>query len=73
MVKEKMDRINFLYRKSKAEGLTEEEKVEQAALRQEYIMEFRAQFTGIMENTVIKRPDGTVEKVSEKKKKKEKK
>lgn len=73
MVKEKMDRINFLYRKSKAEGLTEEEKAEQAALRQEYIMEFRAQFTGIMENTVIKRPDGTVEKVSEKKKEKEKK
>ena len=70
MVKEKMERINFLYRKSKAEGLTEEEKAEQAALRQEYIMEFRAQFTGIMENTVIKRPDGTVEKVSEKKKEK---
>ena len=70
MVKEKMDRINFLYRKSKAEGLTDEEKAEQAALRQEYIMEFRAQFTGIMENTVIKRPDGTVEKVSEKKKEK---
>ena len=65
-----MDRINFLYRKSKAEGLTEEEKAEQAALRQEYIMEFRAQFTGIMENTVIKRPDGTVEKVSEKRKEK---
>ena len=70
MVKEKMDRINFLYRKSKAEGLTEEDKAEQAALRQEYIMEFRAHFTGIMENTVIKRPDGTVEKVSEKKKEK---
>ena len=68
MEKAKMDRINFLYRKSKAEGLTEEEKNEQAALRQEYIMEFRAQFTGIMENTVIKRPDGTIEKVSDKKK-----
>lgn len=70
MEKAKMDRINFLYRKSKAEGLTEEEKAEQAALRQEYIMEFRAQFTGIMDNTVIKRPDGTIEKVSEKRKEK---
>lgn len=68
MEKVKLDRINFLYRKSKAEGLTEDEKAEQAALRQEYIMEFRAQFTGIMENTVIKRPDGTIEKVSDKKK-----
>ncbi len=68
MEKAKLDRINFLYRKSKAEGLTEEEKAEQAALRQEYIMEFRAQFTGIMDNTVIKRPDGTIEKVSDKKK-----
>lgn len=70
MEKAKLDRINFLYRKSKAEGLTEEEKAEQAALRQEYIMEFRAQFTGIMDNTVIKRPDGTIEKVSDKKKEK---
>ena len=68
MEKAKLDRINFLYRKSKAEGLTDEEKEEQAALRQEYIMEFRAQFTGIMDNTVIKRPDGTIEKVSDKKK-----
>lgn len=70
MEKAKLDRINFLYRKSKAEGLTEEEKTEQAALRQEYIIEFRAQFTGIMDNTVIKRPDGTIEKVREKKKEK---
>lgn len=37
MDKAKLDRIGELYRKSKAEGLTEKEKMEQAALRKEYI------------------------------------
>lgn len=32
-----IDRINFLAKKSREEGLTEEEKVEQAKLRREYI------------------------------------
>lgn len=37
MDKSKLDRIGELYRKSKAEGLTEKEKTEQATLRKEYI------------------------------------
>ena len=37
MTKEKIDRINFLARKKKAEGLTESELQEQAMLRREYI------------------------------------
>ena len=35
MEQSKIDRINELYRKSKAEGLTEAEKKEQALLREE--------------------------------------
>ncbi len=59
MEKEKLDRINFLARKSKAEGLSDEEKQEQQALRQEYLAEFRLSFGGILDNTVIQYPDGT--------------
>ena len=66
MEKEKIERINVLARKSKTpEGLTPEEKAEQKALRDQYIAEYRAQFTGILDNTVIRRPDGSEEKVSE--------
>ena len=36
-MQEKIDRINALYHKSKAEGLTDEEKAEQAKLRVEYV------------------------------------
>lgn len=59
MEKEKLDRINFLARKSKECELLAEEKAEQAALRAEYIAEFRASFGGILDNTVIQRPDGS--------------
>ena len=68
MEKIKLDRINELARKQKSEGLTEEEKKEQAALRAEYIAEFRAQFTGLLDNTYIQRPDGTKEHLKDKKK-----
>lgn len=66
MEKAKIDRINFLARTSKERALTEEEKVEQAALRAEYIKEFRASFGGIMDNTVIQRPDGSKEPLKKK-------
>lgn len=59
MEKAKLDRINELAKKSKEVGLTEEEAAEQKALRAEYIAEFRASFTGILENTVIQYPDGS--------------
>jgi len=70
MEKEKVERINFLSKKSKAEGLTDAEREEQATLRQEYIRDFRASFSGILDNTVIQYPDGSREKVNERKQKK---
>ncbi|MBQ8848845.1 MAG: DUF896 domain-containing protein [Clostridia bacterium] len=59
MEKEKLNRINELAKKSKETELTEEEKVEQAALRQEYINEIRASFGAMLDNTVIQYPDGS--------------
>ena len=61
MVQEKIDRINYLARESRVRELTQEEKEEQALLRKEYINEFRLSLGGILDNTVIKRPDGSVE------------
>lgn len=61
MEQSKIDQINALARKSKGEGLTDEEKAEQAVLRQEYIESYRASLRATLENTVIQRPDGSRE------------
>lgn len=54
MTKEKIDRINELARKSStAEGLTEAEKAEQAALRQEYRDGVKANLEGQLKNIEI--------------------
>ncbi|MDE6747428.1 MAG: DUF896 domain-containing protein [Oscillospiraceae bacterium] len=54
MTKEKIDRINELARKSRtAEGLTEAEKAEQAALRQEYRGGVKANLEGQLQNIEI--------------------
>ncbi len=63
MEKEKIDRINFLARKSREAGLDASELAEQKALREEYILEFRASMTGILENTYIQRENGEREKL----------
>lgn len=61
MTKEKIERINALYHKSKNEGLTEEEKAEQAALRKEYIEDFRRSTLSQLEKIDIRNPDGSIE------------
>jgi uncharacterized protein YnzC (UPF0291/DUF896 family) len=66
MTQEKIDRINALARKQKAEGLTEEEKREQYVLRREYIDSFKRSLVSQLENTYIVEPDGTKRKVKQK-------
>ena len=67
MEKEKVARINELAHLSKERALTDAEKAEQAALRAEYVAEIRASFGGMLQNTVIERPDGTREQLPKKK------
>lgn len=65
-----IDRINELARKSRTpEGLTDAEKAEQQILRREYIEAYKASLRGQLEHTIVVRPDGTRERLSEMKKK----
>ncbi len=66
MTQEQLDRISELYRKSQAEGLTEEERAEQKALRDEYRAGFVRNLTEQLDNTYVVYPDGTKKKVGEK-------
>lgn len=51
--KEKLVRINALAKKSREEGLTAEEKQEQAALREEYLENFRKSFRSQLDSIEI--------------------
>ena len=66
MDKKQIDRINELARKKKAEGLTEAETAEQAALCKQYIDEWRENMRAMLDGVVIQRPDGTTEKLPKK-------
>ncbi|MCD7841228.1 MAG: DUF896 domain-containing protein [Lachnospiraceae bacterium] len=66
MDQKKLQRINELARRAKAEGLTEAEREEQAALRQEYIEAVRMNLRGQLNNIDIVNADGTVENLGEK-------
>ena len=59
-------RINELAHTAKAEGLTEEEKMEQQVLRAEYIAAFRASLKSQLDNIDIKEKDGTIVNLGEK-------
>lgn len=66
MDKKQIDRINELARKKKAEGLTEAETAEQAALRKQYIEEWRENTRAMLDGIVLQRPDGTTESLKKK-------
>ena len=66
MTEEKIARINELYKKSKAEGLTEEEKKEQQILRREFIDSFRNNLRGHLDNISIQEADGSITNLGEK-------
>ena len=61
-----IDRINTLAHKAKSVGLTEEEKKEQAALRKEYIANFRMNLQTQLDSIDIKESDGTITNLGEK-------
>lgn len=64
----KLDRINELARKAKAEGLTEVEKAEQQTLRAEYIAAYRKSLRAQLENMVLVDEDGNERTLKSKKK-----
>lgn len=66
MDEQKIKRINELYKKSKAEGLTEAEALEQKILRQEYIDSFRRNLRGQLNQIDVVEKDGTIVNLGEK-------
>ena len=56
----KIARINELFHKAKAEGLTDVEKLEQQMLRQEYIDSIKRNIRSQLDNASVKNPDGTI-------------
>ena len=66
MTEEKISRINELYRKSKAEGLTEAEKKEQDLRRKEFVASVRGALKAQLNNIDMVQEDGTIENLGEK-------
>ena len=66
MTEEKIERINVLARKAKAEGLTDEERVEQQAIRREFIDDFKRNLRGTLDNISIQENDGSITNLGEK-------
>ena len=62
---ELLEEINYLAKKKKEQGLTEEELKRQKELREEYLKGFRAQFKARLDNIDVTYPDGTVRSLKE--------
>lgn len=66
MTQARIERINELARKSKTQGLTDQEKAEQKELRQEYLAAVRRSLEAQLENIYFQEPDGTETKLKKK-------
>lgn len=66
MTDEKINRINELYRKSQAEGLTEDEKKEQAILRKEFVASVKSNLRSQLNNIDMVNEDGSIENLGKK-------
>ena len=66
MNEKKIARINELYHKMKNQGLSEQEKEEQAALRREYIAAMKADLANTLNRVRIVNPDGSIEELKKK-------
>lgn len=62
----KIARINELYHKSKAEGLTEAEKKEQAVLRKEFVASVRNNLRAQLDNIDMQEVDGSIVNLGDK-------
>ena len=63
MEKAKMDRISELTVISRQRELSEEEKAERQALREEYLADWRRGALEVLENTYVVGPDGKKRKL----------
>ena len=66
MDEQKIARINELYHKSKAEGLTAKERKEQQLLRREYIDAFKRNLRSQLNQISIQEMDGSITDLGEK-------
>jgi uncharacterized protein YnzC (UPF0291/DUF896 family) len=66
MDNQKISRINELYHKSKSEGLTDEERMEQQILRREYVDSFKRNLRGQLDQISIQEEDGSITNLGEK-------
>lgn len=66
MEKEQVQRINELARKKKTVGLTLDEEKEQAALRQQYLRDFREGMKQMLDQVYIQQENGEYKKLEKK-------
>lgn len=66
MNEETIKQINELYRKSKAEGLTDAEREEQALLRRQYIDAMKRNMKSQLDNISIQEDDGSYTNLGDK-------